>query len=249
MPDEVMRAIADVFVDAIARLELDPARTTTTRHAGVRYFLHPDGREGSAITHEFFPYALPAEEAIRLARSLAQDAPHLITPLGGRIEADAATYENCGYRRTNSWTVMTHPLTHPLTQPGDERVLAITDPETEARVMRAVLPDGGTGHPTRTGHAADAAIRQRWIEDGGEPAAFGRLVQLGDFAYLGDMVTVPAYRRRGHAAAIARRLLDDALTAGATTCVLVSTPMGLPLYQKFGFTDVMSLVEYRSHGA
>jgi hypothetical protein len=37
--------------------------------------------------------------------------------------------------------------------------------------------------------------------------------------------------------------------AGATTCVLVSTAMGLPLYQKFGFTDVMPMVEFRSHDA
>jgi GNAT superfamily N-acetyltransferase len=89
-------------------------------------------------------------------------------------------------------------------------------------------------------------IRQRWIADGGEPAAFGRLVLLGRYAYLGDMATAPAFRRRGHAAAIARRLLDDALAAGATTCVLVSTAMAHPLYQELGFTEVAPNIEFRS---
>jgi predicted GNAT family acetyltransferase len=52
---------------------------------------------------------------------------------------------------------------------------------------------------------------------------------------------VPAYRRRGHAAAIMRSLLDDALMAGATACILVSTAMAHGLYLGFGFRDVMPM--------
>ncbi len=72
---------------------------------------------------------------------------------------------------------------------------------------------------------------------------------LGKTAYLGDVATAPPYRRRGHAAAITRRLLDDALAAGATTCVLVTTAMAHDLYLKFGFAEVMPIVEFRSPGA
>jgi GNAT superfamily N-acetyltransferase len=246
MTDATPAAIADAFVDAIAVLELDPTRTTTACHEGIRYFVYHDGREGSAFTREFFPYDTSANEAIGHARAIAGNSAHLITPLGARIQRETAIYEAHGYRRTGDWSVMARSLPEPLAAPGDERVRSIVDATTEARVLRAVLPDGGTGHPARGGHTANFAIRQRWVEDGGEPAAFGRLVLLGEIAYLGDMATVPAYRRRGHAVAIARHLLDDTLTAGATTSILVSTAMARDLYPKLGFTEVTPMVEFRS---
>ena len=249
MPDEVMRTMVDVFVDAIAKLELDPAHATATRHGKIRYFIHPHGLGGSAVTHEFFPYDVPADEAIRIAHACSHGSPHLIFPLGARVRGEREIYEAAGYEHTAEWTVMARSLVAPLAQPGDEQVRVITDTETEDRVLRAVVPDGGTGHPTRCDLAGDPAVRQGWIEDGGEAAAFGRLVVLGETAYLGNMVTVPTYRRRGYAAAIARRLLDDAFAAGATGCVLVSTAMAYELYRQVGFTAVMPIVEFRSPGA
>jgi hypothetical protein len=85
---------------------------------------------------------------IEIARSIGGGSPHLITPLGERITREAEIYLAHGYARTGAWTMMTRPLMTPLAQPGDERVLAIADTTTEERVLRAVLPDGGTGHPT-----------------------------------------------------------------------------------------------------
>ena len=249
LADAPSEAIVDAFVDAIAILEFDPARSSAARRGGVRYFVHPTGREGTAVTHEFFPYDVPADDVIGLVRSVAGNAPHLIFPLGARGVGESAAYAAAGYARTAEWTVMARPLATALAQPGDERARAIADAETEDRVLRAVLPDGGTGHPLQDGLAGKPAVRQRWVEDGGEPAAFGRIVLLGEMAYLGDVATAPPYRRRGHAAAITRRLLDDALAAGATTCVLVTTAMAHGLYQGFGFEEVMPIVEFRSHGA
>jgi ribosomal protein S18 acetylase RimI-like enzyme len=246
MSDAKSEAIVDAFVDAIAVLELDPARSTAARHEDVRYFVHPDGREGTPVTHEFFPHDVPAAEAIRFARSVAGDAPHMISPLGARDEA--AAYAAAGYARTGAWTVMARPLETAFSLPGDERARAIADAATEERVLRAVLPGGGTGHPLRGGLASHPAVRQRWVEDGGEPAAVGRLVLVGAFSYLGDVATAPPYRRRGHAAAVTRRLLDDAREAGATTCVLATTAMAHGLYQAFGFAEVMPIEEFRSPG-
>lgn len=240
------QAFVDAFIAAISHLELDPTRTSVARHETTWYFVHPQGREGSTFTHEFFPYDVPATEMIESARSISRGSPHLITPLGERINREAGIYITHGYERTGAWTMMSRPLLTPLAQPGDERVLAIADATTEARVLRAVLPDGGTGHPTTGGLVANLAIRQRWIEDSGAPAAMGRLVHCGDIAYLGDVATVPAYRRRGHAGAITRQLLDDALAAGATRCILVTTEMAHALYRNLGFRDVMPIVEFRT---
>lgn len=50
--------------------------------------------------------------------------------------------------------------------------------------------------------------------------------------------TVPAYRRRGLAAALMEHLLAHAAANGAHTASLQSTPMGEPLYTALGFTSV-----------
>lgn len=247
-PDGANCATAEIFVDAIARLELDPTTSYATRCEGIRCFVHPHGREGSPFTHEFFPHDVPANEAMCIARAITGGAPHLIFPMGERVHGDTAEYVAAGYTHTTGWTVMTRTLGPTLVQPGDARVRAITDAETESRVLHGVLPDGGTGHPLRGGLVGDSTIRQCWVEDKGDPAAFGRIVILGTAAYLGDVATAPAYRRRGHAAAITRRLLNDAAKAGATTCVLVSTAMALGLYRSFGFKELMPVLEFRSPG-
>jgi hypothetical protein len=60
-------AIADTFVEAIIKLELDHSRDIVARHGTTRYFVYPDGRADSSLTHEFFPYDVPADDAIQLA--------------------------------------------------------------------------------------------------------------------------------------------------------------------------------------
>ena len=240
------RAIADTFVDAIIKLELDRSRDIVGRHETTRYVVYPDGRAGSAFTHEFFPYDVPAAAAIQFAQSLAPHSPHLFSPMGERIHAETGIYEAAGYERLGEWTLMVRPLRDRVSQEGDQRAVLIEDAASEELVVSAILAAGESGHPTKSGHVGDPTIRQRWISDGGEPASFGRLVLLGDHAYLGDMATVPAYRRRGHASAIMRSLLDDALAAGATACVLASTSMAHGMYLRFGFQDVMPVVGFQT---
>jgi GNAT superfamily N-acetyltransferase len=239
-------AIADTFVDAIIKLELDQSRDIVARHGTTRYVVYPDGRADSGFTHEFFPFDVPAADAIRFTQSLAGHSPHLISPMGERIRTETGIYEAAGYEQVAAWALMIRPLTERVSQSGDDRVALIEDAATEDRVVSAILATGESQHPTRSGHAADPAIRQRWILDGGEPASFGRIVLLGDHAYLGDMATLPAYRRRGHAAAIMRSLLDDALAAGATACVLAATDMAHGLYLRFGFREVMPMVGFQT---
>lgn len=246
MTDAAILAIVDTFVDAIIKLELNLSRDVVARHETTRYFVYPNGRAGSSLTHEFFPYDVPANEAIQFAQSLAPHSPHMLSPMGERIWEETGIYETAGYERLGAWTLMVRPLRHGVSQAGDKRAMLIQDAATEDRVVSAILAIGGSEHPTSSGHVDDPTIRQRWISDGGEPASFGRMVLLGNHAYLGDMATVPAYRRRGHAAAIMRSLLDDALAAGATACVLASTAMAHGLYLGFGFQEVLPVVGFQT---
>jgi hypothetical protein len=172
-------AIAETFVDAIIKLELDSSRDIVARHGTTRHVVYPDGRAGSTFTHEFFPYDVPAADAIRFAQSLAGRSLHLISPMGKRIRTEMGIYEMAGYEQVGEWTLMIRPLTERISELGDERAALIEDAATEDRVVSTILATGESQHLTRSGHAAYPAIGQRWILDGREPASFGRMVLLG----------------------------------------------------------------------
>src|ERR687894_435070 len=124
-------AIADTFVDAIIRLELDQSRDMVARYGSTRYFVYPNGRAGSTFTHEFFPYDVPAHEAIQFAQALASHSPHMLSPMAERIRDETSIYEAAGYERVAEWTLMVRPLTHEVSQSGDERAMLIGDAATE----------------------------------------------------------------------------------------------------------------------
>ncbi len=248
MADAFTRSVADTFIDAIALLELDHRHDRVEEWKGVRYFHYPNGRAGSSFSNEFFPLEVPAIDTIRLASSIAGESPHLVIPIGESYRAEKPTFETAGYVQTNEWMLMSSPLDKRWFQSGDERAQLVEELTTEAGIIAAMEEEGGSGHPTKAGLAGNPRVRQRWIEEDGQPASFGRLVLNGSIAYLGDVVTPAMYRRRGHAGSIVRRLLDDAIDHGATQCVLTSTAMGRPIYANMGFSVVAPVFEFEFKG-
>ena len=59
----------------------------------------------------------------------------------------------------------------------------------------------------------------------------------GRCAYVGNMYTRPAYRRRGLAESILTQLLAEAKARNCRKIMLHATEMGRPLYRKLGFAD------------
>lgn len=59
----------------------------------------------------------------------------------------------------------------------------------------------------------------------------------GRVAYLTSMYTMPAYRRRGLAALLARKMIEIARGKGYTVMRLHASEAGKPLYRKMGFID------------
>ena len=66
-------------------------------------------------------------------------------------------------------------------------------------------------------------------------------------AYIDEVETEAAYRRRGFAQALMSRMLWDAAAAGATESILSATPMGKPLYQKLGYTEQAIILVLTKH--
>lgn len=65
----------------------------------------------------------------------------------------------------------------------------------------------------------------------------------GKKAYVMNMYTKPAYRRKGIAMKTLDLLIQDAQKRGINSITLEATDMGKPLYEKYGFTQMKSELE------
>lgn len=65
----------------------------------------------------------------------------------------------------------------------------------------------------------------------------------GNKAYIMNMYTAPAYRRRGIAYRTLEKLIQVAKSRGVTAISLEATPMGRPLYEKYGFVSMKNEME------
>lgn len=94
-----------------------------------------------------------------------------------------------------------------------------------------VAPDG----MNTTVEPGDTSQYRMSCPDGLE-AARARLTVLGRFAIIDSVDTEPAFRRRGLASALMRRLAADAHAAGARVGLLMATDAGLKVYERLGWT-------------
>ena len=69
----------------------------------------------------------------------------------------------------------------------------------------------------------------------------------GRKAYIMNMYTNPAYRRKGIAYRTLEILVEDAKKKGIAAISLEATEMGRPLYEKFGFTGMKDEMELKKY--
>ncbi|NHJ46716.1 MAG: GNAT family N-acetyltransferase [Asgard group archaeon] len=65
------------------------------------------------------------------------------------------------------------------------------------------------------------------------PPHFGNLT--GYFAYIMNMYTKPEWRRKGIGSALLEKIFGEIKKKGIKSVVLHATPIGQPLYEKYGF--------------
>ena len=81
----------------------------------------------------------------------------------------------------------------------------------------------------------------------GEPVSTAATVIAGGAVGVYNLATVPNRQKRGFGEAIMRRALDRARERyGIERTVLQSTPQGLPLYQRMGYSAVTGVTVYTS---
>jgi ribosomal protein S18 acetylase RimI-like enzyme len=147
-------------------------------------------------------------------------------------------------------------LAHALTQPN--RPL----PEIECRRVTDAATRLAFAHITCIGFEIPYAIAKQVYEparawDGdyvgwlayanGVPVATAATVVSGGAVGVYSVATLPAWRHRGYAEALLRRVLGDIRArTGIERTVLQSSKTGLPLYQKMGYRTVTRFVVYLS---
>jgi ribosomal protein S18 acetylase RimI-like enzyme len=108
------------------------------------------------------------------------------------------------------------------------REFSLSDPEVRRQLLqwnRQVLAPAG----------------RRWfgVQADGGIAGIGSVHVLDEVAYLDDVVTMPAFRRRGVASAVVRRLVAEARGRGASDVLLLADQPGpVRLYRSLGFEEV-----------
>jgi GNAT superfamily N-acetyltransferase len=82
----------------------------------------------------------------------------------------------------------------------------------------------------------DPHIRTFVLEVDGSPASSATLIRVdADTDVVENVATLPAFRRRGHAARLLRAIHAESARTGAVRTVLVSGAAGRPLYEKLGY--------------
>jgi ribosomal protein S18 acetylase RimI-like enzyme len=215
-----------------------PLHPVEQRQAGPLPWLHwPErGRRGAEWTDEFFAVDLPSAEAIGHVRAAAPSPYHLVAEVAIESGPDPDAWQAAGYEFGSCEPIMIRSLTGGTAPDGSTRRV-----RTMEEVARILAAHAETGYPQRLFTPellADPHISIRTIWDDDRFVAIGKAALLPDGAYLTDIMTMPAYRKRGHGAAIVRALEADAIAAGCRTALLTSTAMARSLYQSLGYREI-----------
>jgi GNAT superfamily N-acetyltransferase len=130
--------------------------------------------------------------------------------------------------------LMATPL-RPLTAAPTLTAMSRLTTET-ATSRRTTEVDG----PVRLTTEVDGLVRLT-VELDGVVAARGQVAVWGTYATFDQIVTEPAYRRRGLGSVVMRELTATAFHQGARTGVLVATEAGRALYTRLGWDLISTL--------
>ncbi len=100
---------------------------------------------------------------------------------------------------------------------------------------------------------SDGSLIQWVAEDHGAIVATGAVIfyefpptytnESGKKAHFANMYTAPDYRGRGIATNMLNRLAAETKAAGITKVWMGASKMGRPVYEKFGFRDIITWME------
>jgi len=82
-------------------------------------------------------------------------------------------------------------------------------------------------------------------EAGGAPVGMITTTRYARSGWIGNLIVLPEYRRRGIGERLMRHAMAHLASAGVGTIRLEADPPGVPLYRKLGFADEFETPRYR----
>lgn len=197
---------------------------------------------GSPASAEYFVIHRGPEDALRVIETCPREQPHWLIVFAEDPLAAQAAYTSLGYVLSESEFLMARAAA-PVPPLGDGvRVCQVTGVR-EAEAINAAY-QGRVIYPTQLN---DPQIRFYYAPGDSGPLAWGgALFSTPGLVYVASMYTLPAYRYQGLGSAVLAILLEDAAADGATRSVLVASPAGRRLYQRFGFLTLVDVLAFVS---
>jgi GNAT superfamily N-acetyltransferase len=196
---------------------------------------------GSPASAEYFFIHRGPEDALQVSEICPREQPHWLIVFTEDPQAALATYTSLGYVLSEREFLMVRAAAPVPAMDEKARVCQVTGMR-EVEAINAAY-QGRVIYPVQLN---DPQIRFYYAPGESGPLAWGgALFTSPGLVYVASMYTLPAYRFRGLGSAVLATLLEDAAADGATRSVLVSSPAGRRLYQRFGFlilADVLAFV-------
>lgn len=228
--------LADPAFNVVALALFDPGRADAARaDARIRQVLTRMEQTGRPFLWWVGPDSAPPDLGARLAAAGASEAdslPLMVRSLELPLEpADprGSGLEISEVRTGAQWADFAEVLSHSWDSPSPE--------------IRGFLERAGVSAlaPESPGRFLVGYV-------GGVPVCSAELLPYAGVAVVYNVVTVVAYRRRGHGSAITVAALELARTSGYRTAALMASAEGEPVYRKLGFEQVERYLVYQIGG-
>ncbi len=205
----------------------------------------PRTRKDAYRTTEFLINGLTPHQAVTAVKAGTPHGKYLLSvfcKIGDNLNAIRDNYKALGYRLMRTEPFMVHDLSRLPDVQSTWEVQRVTTPDEAERVSKQA-----GRQLIRPEHLSQARphVRVYFVEDKGKPVAWVCSIQRKKAAtYVSHMYVQAAYRRKGIASALMRRMLADDAHYGARHSVLLASTAGALLYRTLGYTDIGLLQLY-----
>lgn len=242
--------LIDIVASALALNRSIVAPAEVVRHGPLWILRDRNPRPGLARTEEIFAYGAATNEVVRALRDYAPRGRYALEPFV-TPEDDAeqlkAAFKAAGYRLSNTEPLFVAPLQNREPATASWTIRRVQSVE-EARIISKQLY-GKSYRKVRPEDVVSAtpAIRMYWVDVDGQAVAVARsLMPQPAATWMQDVVTVPAFRRRGIATALLGHILADDMIHGSQHSVLLASQSGSRLYPLLGYQQRAVLQIYNS---
>ena len=236
-----MLALSEAIETVVAGLNLNRsviAPSEVVLHGPLR-IMRDKGLRRRARLQEIFAYGAEPNDTVRALREYAPPERFALEPFlapDEDAEATKAAYKALGFRLIAREELFACRLGEHRADDGQWRIQRVTTPEAARDVGRQVYRNVNRRMLPEDFGSQTPSIRWYWAEaDGVAVAAARSLTPRPGMTCLHDVVTLPAYRRRGIAAALLTHILADDARFGAQWSVLLASKAGSMLYPHLGY--------------